>query len=248
MVVSTAPNSVSLTRRAPAVRRGVVVAVLSALMFGLVLLAGVAPATAHVSVDPSTQPARGGYGQVALVVPNESDTASTVGVTVTIPSDVEIASARTLPIPGWAASIERVRVGDSERIASITWTAASPDAAIKPAEFGVFTFAGGPWPDAESVTLATDQRYGDGEVVSWNEIAVDQQSEPEHPAPVLVLGAASDGHDSHGAHSAGDEAAGESESGFGWSQILSVVALVVAVASLAGLLIVARRPARGSDS
>ncbi|WP_299559448.1 YcnI family protein [uncultured Mycolicibacterium sp.] len=155
------------------------------------------PAAAHVRVDEHAPPPRGGYGIVRLIAPTESATASTVGLTVTIPSGVDLLSARTLPVPGWTAAVETEPVGTGQRVRRITWRATGPG--IGPAEFGEFTFSAGPWPQTDAVALPVEQIYSDGTVVAWNEVAVDTDSEPEYPAPVLALGAADpalrgDGH------------------------------------------------------
>ncbi|MBB2946914.1 uncharacterized protein YcnI [Actinoplanes lutulentus] len=150
------------------------------------------PAQAHVRVEGSS-PGKGGYGLVRLTVPTESDTASTIGLTVTIPDDVTLSSARVLPIPGWSATVSTT----GQRVTTITWTAEDKKG-LGPAEFGLFTFSAGPWPkDRDEVPLPTTQRYSDGTSVEWNEVAVDAVSEPEHPAPIVTLGEAATDH--HGA-------------------------------------------------
>ncbi|MEV8516015.1 YcnI family protein [Dactylosporangium sp. NPDC051484] len=151
-----------------------------------------APADAHVRVDDSSAPKRGGYGAVRLSVPTESEKASTVGLIVTIPEDVTLTSAKVLPIAGWTAKVETVQ----DRVTRIVWQA--KDGGLGPSEFGVFTFSAGPWPkDKSAVPLPTTQQYSDGSTVVWDQVALDA-SEPEHPAPIVVLGAASAEHH-HGA-------------------------------------------------
>ncbi|GIE88224.1 YcnI family copper-binding membrane protein [Actinoplanes regularis] len=147
-----------------------------------------APARAHVRVDGGDAPGRGGYGTVRLSVPTESETASTVGLTVTIPGDVTLTSAKVLPIAGWTAKVETAE----GRVTRIVWRASG--AGLGPAEFGVFAFSGGPWPqDRSAVPLPATQQYSDGSAVAWDEVALDA-SEPEHPAPIVVLGEAPAGH------------------------------------------------------
>jgi uncharacterized protein YcnI len=229
---------------------------------GVALLGVATPAAAHVRVDGGAHPEQGGYGVVRLLVPSESDTASTVGLTVTIPDGVDLKSARTLPIPGWTATVDRATANGSTRVTRVTWRAVDPANGVKPTEFGEFTFSAGPWPkDVLSVPLSADQSYSDGATVSWNEVAVDEDSEPEHPAPVVVLADAEDSHanaDAHGGaatqassgsgshHSHdGAEATGtaaeSSDSQDVWWQAISVVALVIALGAVAGLVVVLRR-------
>lgn len=221
---------------------------------GLAALTGAGSAAAHVRVDDGQQPAQGGYGIVRLVVPTESAGASTVGLTVNLPEDVNLTSARTLPLAGWTAAVETEPSGDGERVARIVWRAVDPANGVKPSEFGEFTFSAGPWPvDVDSVPLLADQAYSDGSVVAWNEIAVDQNTEPEHPAPVVTLGAAEQGHghgDGHGAPAEATTelsadvtptAAAASTGESWWWRATSVVSLLVSAGTAAALVLVLRR-------
>lgn len=234
------------TRRGVAVRT---VALLSAVLLGLAGLAfDPAPARAHVSADPTRNPPRDGFGQISLLVPNESASAATDRLVVTFPDGVDVTSVRTLPVAGWSATIERAGGGTTGRVASITWTADSPEAGIGPTEYGIFSFSGGRWPDVESVSLPTDQGYDDGTVVSWNEIALDSGSDPDHPAPLVTLGPATSGHgDDHRAQDDSAAAADPHEvgdSGSGWKAV-SVIALVIALASLGWSAVLTRRRTEG---
>ncbi|WP_083884000.1 YcnI family copper-binding membrane protein [Nocardia higoensis] len=219
----------------------------------LAVTAFAAPAAAHVRSD-GTPLNQGGFGVVRLIVPGESAGADTVGLSVTLPDGVDLKSARTLPVPGWTATIEREQTGGSERVARIVWTADSPADGFDVTQYREFSFSAGPWPkDESSVALPTDQRYSDGSVVSWNEVAVDAASEPEHPAPVVTLVAAGGhGHDSgHGegtSNDAADHGTGSGESSpDGWWRALAVVNLVLVLVLGAGLTAVWRRD-RGARS
>lgn len=202
-----------------------------------------APAAAHVRSDGAPL-AQGGYGIVRLTVPGESDTADTVGLTVTIPTGVDLKSARTQPVPGWTATVEREAAGAGERVARIVWTAADPAAGFSGAEYREFSFSAGPWPtDRATLALPADQRYSDGSVVSWNEVALDKDSRPDHPAPVLTLTAATDDHDT--GHDAPDHhgavTAATSGPSLGVWQVLTVVNLALALAAASVAVTVARR-------
>jgi uncharacterized protein YcnI len=238
-------------------------AVAAALSTGLLITAG--PASAHVEVDDGSQPAKGGYGIVRLIVPTESDTASTLGVSLTLPKGVDLPEARTLPVPGWTATVET----QNERVSRITWKAVDKAGGIKPSEFGEFAFSAGPWPEnVDTVSLPTEQTYSDGTVVAWNEVAVDKDSEPEHPAPTVTLAAAGAGHDhADGDHSSATSVAASPEShheetgtetsqaaaevssdGNSWPwRIATLVSLVVALGTAAALAVVLRRT-RGTGS
>jgi hypothetical protein len=45
----------------------------------------------------------------------------------------------------------------------------------------------GPLPESGEMTFQALQTYSSGERVNWNQVAVDESVEPEHPAPVLQL-------------------------------------------------------------
>ena len=63
---------------------------------------GAAPAFAHVTAQPGDA-AQGSYSVVSLRVPNESDSAGTVKLEVTLPADHPLGSVRTTP--PWALRI-----------------------------------------------------------------------------------------------------------------------------------------------
>jgi len=175
----------------------------------LVLTAGsfalAGPASAHVTVK-STDAAPGGYAKPTARVPNESATAGTVKVQVTLPADSPLASVSVKPHAGWDAQVTReklpepVQSGDlelTEAVRSITWTA-SPGVRVSPGQFEEFDISVGPLPeDVETLSFPAVQTYDDGEVVAWDEPAAEGGEEPEHPAPTLALAAASGDH--HGA-------------------------------------------------
>ena len=79
----------------------VVLAALTALAASISVAA---VASAHVSVS-SQDAAPGDYGKLTFRVPNESDTASTVGLRIQIPEEAALASVRTQAVPGWTATL-----------------------------------------------------------------------------------------------------------------------------------------------
>jgi len=161
-------------------RLGVVVAAGLAFTVG----GGVA-ASAHVTVH-SDDAAHGGYAEIAFRVPTESDTASTVKVQVAFPADTPIASVSVLPHPGWTYQVTK-----SKAVSAIEWTASGPDSAVKPGEYEVFHISAGPLPDSDRLVFKVVQTYDDGQAVRWIDLPVAGGPEPEHPAPVLSLAAAS---------------------------------------------------------
>ncbi|WP_406200896.1 YcnI family protein [Kitasatospora sp. NBC_01560] len=229
----------------------------------VVVLAG--PAFAHVTVNPGSAP-QGGYTAVDFRVPNENDTASTVKLEVNLPMDHPLASVRTLPLPGWTATVEKAKLDKpikvhgndvNEAVSKITWTA-DAGTKIAPGQFQEFRLSLGPLPtDTEKLTFKALQSYDNGDVVRWIDEAKDGQPEPAKPAPVLTLTKATsdDGHgvtasasaapaaDGHG-HDSGakSEAAADTKSSDSTARVLGVVGIVVGVIGTAfGILGLRRR-------
>jgi uncharacterized protein YcnI len=191
----------------------------------------------------SQDAAPGGFGKLTFRVPNESDTASTVGLRIQIPEEAAMASLRAKPVPGWEVSMTTSELAEPleshgsqvSSYVSVVEFQAEDGAGIAPGQFMEFELSGGAFPEADSVSFPSVQTYDDGSEVAWIEPTVDGQ-EPEHPAPVLSLTGES------GGHGATDEAAVEetatasdSSSGSGTATTALVVALVALAAGLAGL-------------
>ncbi|MBO9577870.1 MAG: YcnI family protein [Microbacteriaceae bacterium] len=184
-------------------RSGVLAGAVVAIAAGAALLVA-APASAHVGV--SGDAVAGERATVAFRVPTESDSASTVSVTVHLPLDTPITSVRAQALPGWDFEVERVELdvpvvqGDvtiESAIASFTWTATGEG--IRPDEYGIFDVQLGPIPDLPELALPTTQAYSDGEVVEWADLESEHEdghaataAEAEHPAPVLAIGQGAD--------------------------------------------------------
>lgn len=149
------------------------------------MVAGAGIASAHVTVvAPGAE--QGGYTVLTFRVPTESETAGTTAVTVELPG---LRSARTEPLPGWTATVEKDP--ESQLATSVTWTA-EPDVQVGPGQFQQFVLSVGPLPEEDEVAFPAIQTYSDGEVVAWDEIASGDE-EPERPAPSLTLAASSGG-------------------------------------------------------
>jgi uncharacterized protein YcnI len=179
----------------------------------IALVAGAGVAAAHVTVNPG-EAAAGDFTKLTFRVPNESPTAGTTAVTVTIPADHPFAFVSVKAIPGWSVTPTKttlpapVTEGDTtikEAVTSVTWTA-DPGTQIGPGEFGEFDISAGPVPDVPSIAFTATQTYSDGSVVEWNEPTPASGEEPEHPAPTLTIGAAAAGEEGH-SHSDTDAAA-----------------------------------------
>jgi uncharacterized protein YcnI len=195
---------------------------------GTALTIGTAlPAAAHVTVNPGTT-SGGGWAKVTFRVPTESATASTVELTVTLPTDHPLASVSLKPKPGWTATTATAELPSpvqvdgttlTKAIHTITWKAV--DGGIRPGEFDEFDASVGPLPDSGTLVFTAAQTYSDGTVVNWNETTPNA----DHPAPTLTIGGPSD----------------DVGSGDGSTRGLSIAAVIVALMAVA---LAARKPRR----
>jgi uncharacterized protein YcnI len=170
---------------------------LVAATIGGLTLALAAPASAHVTVNPNTA-TPGGYAKVTFRVPDEKDNANTTKLEVTLPAGRPIASVSIKPVPGWTAVTEKTKLatplksgdGDiTEAVSKITWTA-DAGSVIKPGQFQEFDVSLGPLPQSGQMIFKALQTYSDGDIVRWIDEPTTDGTEPDHPAPVLKLAAA----------------------------------------------------------
>jgi len=214
----------------------------------LLALAAPLSASAHVTIDPG-QAAAGSYTVVTVKVPNESETATTNRVELSLPTDTPFTSVRYVPVAGWTAELvkttlpEPVTIGEStitEAVTSVIWTA-DAGSEIGDGQLQLFPLSLGPVPDTGSVALAADQGYTDGTTVSWNE----EGDDAEHPAPVLYINDAPVA-DEHAAHDTTVETepdlAGPPASDDTIARVLGIAGLVVGAVGIV-LAVTARRGA-----
>jgi uncharacterized protein YcnI len=192
------------------------------------LLAGAAPAWAHVHVD-ADNPTPGSESVLTFNVPNESEKgAFTTQLSVALPN---VESASTEAMPGWTARLDRDAAAGTTR--SVTWTAA-PGTGIAPDQFALFRISV-KLPGTQTVSLPATQTYSDGTVVKWDQPTPPGGAEPEYPVPEVALtGTKADDHvaGSPTAQTAAPDNAAR------W---LSGGALAVAAIALATALLVRRR-------
>ncbi|NEA42222.1 YcnI family protein, partial [Streptomyces sp. SID11385] len=256
-------------------RRGTRLAVLGALAAsGVLVLAG--PAAAHVTVAPQGTAAKGGYATVNFKVPNERDNASTVKLEVNLPTDHPLASVQPQPVPGWTVKVTETKLDKpvemhgekvTEAPSKITWTADGKG--VEPGQFQQFPLSLGPLPeDADQLVFKALQTYSNKEVVRWIEEPKSDGSEPDDPAPVLVLSAAAD--DAHGSAANGSASDGKTGTAAGGDEgghdktatassdsdgdssdttarVLAVVGIVVGAAGVAFGVLAGRRRAATTD-
>ncbi|MBV2354773.1 YcnI family protein [Streptomyces sp. J2-1] len=181
---------------------------------GVTVLALSAPAFAHVTVQPEGAAAKGGYAVVDFKVPNERDDASTTKVEVNLPADHPLASVMAQAIPGWKVQLTKSKLAKpltmhgekiDQAVTKVTWTADGKG--IEPGYFQKFPLSVGALPeDTDQLVFKALQTYSDKEVVRWIEVPEKGQDEPENPAPVLTLTAATDDHHGGAAASGDDDA------------------------------------------
>ncbi|MFG2625266.1 YcnI family protein [Streptomyces sp. NPDC048473] len=229
----------------------------------VLILAGTA--SAHVSVQPQGEAAKGGYATVNFKVPNERDDASTTKVEVNFPTDHPLASVMPQAVPGWDIEVTKSKLAKplemhgqkiNEAVSKVTWTAKGDknDLGIRPGSFQQFPLSIGQLPeDTDQLVFKAIQTYDDKEVVRWIEEQKDGAAEPESPAPVLKLTAATT--DEHGAAAddkgsadasakAADKqttAASDESSSDTTARVLGIVGIVIGAAGVAFGVLAGRR-------
>ncbi|MFD1661321.1 YcnI family protein [Streptomyces caeni] len=219
-----------------------------------------APASAHVSVQPNGEAVQGGYTTVGFQVPNERDNASTTRLEVSLPPDHPLASVMPQPVEGWTVRITKSKLDKpvavhgltiDEAVTKVTWTATGKG--IEPGYFQNFPLSIGPLPqDTGRLVFKALQTYSDNEVVRWIEPQQEGREEPQDPAPVLELTAASTGRDGATAENAsatsvaGDTPSAASGGGDTTARALGVAGIAVGAVGVAYGVLAGRR--RTTDS
>ncbi|MFB7010111.1 MULTISPECIES: YcnI family protein [unclassified Streptomyces] len=222
-------------------------------------------ASAHVSVQPQGEAAKGGYATVNFKVPNERADASTTKVEVNFPTDHPLASVMPQAVPGWDVEVTKSKLAKplemhgekiNEAVSKVTWTAKGDknDLGIRPGNFQQFPLSIGQLPEnADQLVFKAIQTYDNKEVVRWIEEPKDGAAEPENPAPVLKLTAASaDEHgagttDKAGADTTGQAAdkqttaASDTSDSDTTARVLGIVGIVVGIAGVAFGILAGRR-------
>jgi len=211
-----------------ATSRALITVAASGAAMSIGLLAGAAPAWAHVHVD-ADNPAPGSYSVLTFNVPNESEKgALTTQLSVALPN---VTSASTEVMPGWTAALDRDAAAGTR---SVTWTAA-PGTGIGRDQFALFRISV-KLPNSQTVSLPATQTYSDGTVVKWDQATPPGGAEPEYPAPELALtGANAGAADDHPMPVAQTSAPDNS------ARWLAGGALAVAAVAVATALLVRRR-------
>lgn len=215
------------------------------------LVAGTAAAAqAHVHVDTDSTTS-GSFSELAFRVPNESATASTVKVSVQMPTDKPFLSVSARPVAGWDVSVTKAPLPKpatvdgttvTKAVRTVTWTA-RPGTQIGPDQYQEFDLSVGPLPAPGLIMLPATQTLSDGSVVHWDQPTPATGVEPEHPAPAFTVTAAAatpaSGHDTGGTTptSTAHSYAAASDS---FARTLGGIAVVLALAAL-GVAVAGRR-------
>lgn len=168
---------------------------------GLMAL-GTCTASAHVRVDPDDT-AEGSYTQLTFRVPNESETARTSKLEVSLPTETPFASVSVKPVVGWKAEVVNSELPQPATVngatvtkapTSVIWTADEAHQ-IGPHEYQTFSISVGVLPKAGTeLILPASQTYTDGNTVKWEQDISEGQAEPKYPAPAFTTTAKTDGH------------------------------------------------------
>jgi uncharacterized protein YcnI len=212
------------------------------------LVVGALPASAHVTVHADSTTPGATDVQVVFRVPNELDNAATARLQVLLPTDTPLLGVLVAPMPGWRSTVRTSTLAKplqtddgpvSEVTSEITWSGGR----IPVGGYQDFAITVGQLPDrAGDLVFKAVQTYGNGTVVRWIETAAPGAAEPEHPAPILHLGAqtpaaAGSSISTPGAGPAADTSSSSDAVGRG----LAIAALAVAAVSLVLSVIVLRR-------
>jgi uncharacterized protein YcnI len=253
----TAMPHIPFTRPASVASRRMTGSAAAGALVATIVIGTAAGASAHVSVHPEATTA-GQAAQLTFDVPDESVTASTVKLVVTLPEDRPFTDLSTKPMPGWIATVtdaplpQPVNVGGA-RITkaphTLTWTA-QPGNQIAPGQYQDFAFATDALPAAGEMTLPAAQYYSDGTVTQWTEPTVPGKAEPGHPAPAFTITAATTtGPAATATGAANAQAAGPTapaaDGTDSLARVLGGAGLLVALIA-GGLVLLWRRPSAGT--
>ncbi|HEY4376938.1 MAG TPA: YcnI family protein [Acidimicrobiales bacterium] len=154
-------------------------------------------ASAHVIVTPGTAVKGASDVELSFRAPTESDTASTVGLDVQIPTDHPLLDVLVKQKPGWKVQVKTTKLAKpvttddgpvTEAVSEIIWTGGS----VPPNNYDDFDVTVGQLPDdTNQIEFKAIQTYSDKSQVAWIEDTPKGGEEPEHPAPILQLTSAS---------------------------------------------------------
>ena len=154
------------------------------------------PAWAHVEVE--TNRAYAGAKDVTLTfhVPNEEAPATTRSITFVFPTDHPLLGVTATSQNGFTPTVTTIPLATAVRgprglVHEVVRTVEFSGGRLSGTEEKAFTFHVDQLPsDTRTLTFKVLQKYSGGKTVAWIEVAAQGSAEPEHPAPVLLLGPA----------------------------------------------------------
>ena len=161
------------------------------------------PAFAHVSVSAEGTAAKGGYATVNFKVPNERDNASTTKLEVSFPTDHPLASVMPQPVAGWTVKVTKSQAGQAARDARREdhrgrlqgHLDRRPARASSPASSRSSRSPSASCPRTPtSSSSRRSRRTPTRRSSAGSRSPKDGAEEPENPAPVLALSAATGDH------------------------------------------------------
>ncbi|MHC6232039.1 YcnI family copper-binding membrane protein [Arthrobacter sp. MMS24-T111] len=218
-----------------------------------IIAVGATAASAHVTVNPDDTGANG-YSHLTFNVPNESPTAKTSKLEVSLPTDTPFTSVSVKPVEGWTAQVitsdlpKPVTVSGTtvtKAPTSVVWTADEAHQ-LGQNQYQAFSLSVGKLPaEGTKVTLKAAQTYTDGSVVNWDEESAEGQPEPKHPAPSFVTTAADEKASATASATPTAAAAAQtsqvsSDGGSVWGIVLGAAGFVLGAVAL-GLVLAGRR-------
>jgi uncharacterized protein YcnI len=156
-------------------------------------------AGAHVTVSPSSLPQGTDDAILTFRVPNESATASVVGLRIQFPLAHPIVVVNPEAGSGWTVAVHSTHLPKpittddgtfTSTVSEIDWSSGS----IPVGQFEEFNVLAQGLPTGTSMlTFKAIQLYSDGTSVAWIQVPTKAAPDPEHPAPTLALTAPSSG-------------------------------------------------------
>jgi uncharacterized protein YcnI len=165
------------------------------------LVVAPAAASAHVTMNPDTAPAKG-FAELLVRVPSEMDNANTTKIDMKFPHGFVQVSYE--PKPGWTFTVQKTKLAKpvqtddgpvTEEVSRLTITGTGKgEGALAPGQFMDFPLSVQvPDQAGKKLLFPTVQTYSNGKVVRW--IAPDESADT--PAPHLDVTAAGDAAAAH---------------------------------------------------
>jgi uncharacterized protein YcnI len=195
-------------------------------------------AFAHVTVSPSTLPKGTGDAILTFRVPNESQSASVIGLRIEFPLAHPIAVLSPEAGSGWKTTVLTARLPKpittddgtfTSTVEEIDWSGGT----IPVGQFGEFNVLAQGLPrDTGELVFKAIQLYSDGSNVAWIQVPDKAVPDPPHPAPILQLTGAASASTQPSATTTAPQGS-QAVVGGGHSDGLSVLALIVAIFAVA---------------